>query len=246
MKNKTILLTIMAILALTTLACGFTFNLPNTVEGNGNIEQESRSIESFDKIELNGIGNIYVEIGEEPTLEISAEENLLEYIETYNRGETLVIEIKDRANIMPTEPVDFYITATSLSSVDVSGLADVQLPAIEADRFSITISGAGDIDMDELVAESLNVELGGLGSFTINGGEVEQQDVVISGSGSFNSRRMDSQEADINISGLGSATVSVSDMLDVNISGGGSVNYYGSPEVKSNISGLGDLDKIGD
>lgn len=246
MKNKTILLSILTVLVITTLACSATINLPDSVKGSGTVEQESRSIESFDKIELNGIGNIHVVLGDAPALEISAEENLLDYIETYNRGKTLVIEIKNNVNIMPTESVDFYITAVSLNSVDISGLADVELPAIEADTFSITISGAGNIEMDELVAGSLKVDLSGIGSCNINGGEVEQQNVEISGSGNFNSHGMDSQEANIHISGLGSATVAVSDQLDVEISGSGNVKYYGSPEVHSEISGLGDLDQLGE
>ena len=246
MKSKHIILVILAVLAVTTLACSATFNLPNTIQGNGNVEQESRGIESFEKIELSGIGNIYVEIGETPSLEISAEENLLEYIETYNQGDTLVIEIKERTNLMPTEPIDFYITTAELNSVDISGLADVQLPALKTETFSVSISGAGDIEIDELVAENLDIDLSGLGSCSIGDGEVNEQTIEISGSGSYNARRMDSQEANISISGLGSATVSVSDKLDVNISGGGDVKYYGSPELHSNISGLGDLDKLGD
>lgn len=246
MSKKFIPLMIIAALAVAALACSVTFNLPNTVEGSGDVEQESRSIESFDKINLSGIGHVYVEMGEEASLEVSAEENLLEYIETYTRNNTLYIEIKEGINIIPTESIDFYITAVELTSVDVSGLADVELPAVEAESFTIDISGAGDIEMDEFVGKLLDVSLSGLGNFSINDGEVEQQNVSISGSGNYNSKNLNSQDAEIKISGLGSATVTVSEYLMVDISGGGDVNYYGSPEVDSDISGLGDLDHLGD
>lgn len=234
-------LIVIVALALMTTAC-----IPNTVKGNGNVEQETRSIESFDYIELNGMGNVHVELGDEPALEVSAEENLLPYIKTYVRGDSLIIEIKDNVNIVPTEPLDFYITAVALTGIEVSGLADVELPAVETERFTIDVSGAGNINMDELVADSLDVKLSGLGSLDVDGGEVGSQVIDISGSGGYNARHLESQETEIVISGLGSATVSVSDYLRVNISGGGDVNYYGNPEVDSNISGLGDIDRLGD
>jgi len=245
MNNKRILLVILAVLAATTLACSFSFNLGNsTIEGNGDVEQETRSIDSFSKIELNGIGNVHVELGETASLEVSAEENLLEYIQTYTRGETLVIEIENNINIFPTESVDFYITAVELTSMSVSGLADVDLPALDTDSFAISISGAGDITMDELFAENLEVTVSGLGNFNINGGEVNSQEISISGGGSYNSSHLDSQESVIKISGMGSTTVMVQEYLNVDISGGGNVNYYGDPEVDSDISGIGDIDHL--
>jgi len=246
MNKKLVLLVMIFALALTTLACGTSVNLPNSIKGHGNVEQETRDVGSFDKIELRGLGQVYVELGEDEALEVSGEENLLRYIETYTEGDTLVIENEDNRNLVPTEPLEFFITVVELEEVSVSGLGDVELPSIETTAFTLDISGAGNIDMDALNAKSLTVRLSGLGDLSIDGGEVDTLKVSISGSGNFNSRRMDSQEANVSIGGLGSATVSVSDYLDVSISGGGNVNYYGSPEVDSDISGLGKLDHMGD
>lgn len=245
-KKKLVLILVVAILTLSTTACGVNFYLPNNVKGNGNLTEESRAIESFDQLDFQGIGNIYVSYGEKESLTIEAEENLLPYLETFTRGDTLVIKVENGRSITPTEPVNFYLTITSLESVDISGLGDVDLPEIEAEHFSVEISGAGDIEIEALYAESLNARMSGLGNLEIDGGEVVSQDIRISGSGKYKARRMDSQETNISISGLGSATVSVSEYLDVSISGAGDVEYYGSPEIDKSISGLGDLDKMDD
>jgi hypothetical protein len=247
MKAKKLVL-ILAVVALTlsTMACGMNFYLPRTIKGNGNVVEESRSIGSFSELDFQGIGNIYVSYGDEESLTIEAEENLLPYLETFNRGDNLVIKVEDNKNINPTEPVNFYITITSLTRVDVSGLGNVQLPEIEAESFTIEISGAGDIEIDGMIADSFVARMSGLGNLDVDGGEVVSQEVRISGSGKYNARRMESKEANIEISGLGSATVTVSDYLDVSISGAGDVEYYGSPEIDSSISGLGDLDKLDD
>jgi len=244
--KKLVLILVVTLLTLSTTACGVNFYLPQTVKGNGQVVEESRAVESFERLDFQGIGNIFVSYGEKESLTIEAEENLLPYLETFARGDTLVIKVENGRNINPTAPVDFYLTVTSLESVNVSGLGNVELPEIEIDRFTIGISGAGDIEIEAMYADSFKAEMSGLGNLEINGGEVVSQDVRISGSGKYDARRMDSQDANIEISGLGSATVSASEYLDVSISGAGDVEYYGDPEVDKSISGLGDIDQMDD
>lgn len=247
MKRSILLIsTMVAVLALVTMACGFSISLPDTVEGNGNLIDETREIGRFDAIELNGLGEIIVELGEEESLRVEAEENLLPHLETYTSGSRLVIEVEEDINIQPTEPVRFYITAVSLEGVDVSGLGDVQLPEVEADRFAVSISGLGDIEFAGLNAEYFIVDLSGLGDLTIQDGEVFSQEIHISGGGSYTAGSVESSEVEVDVSGVGSATVRVSDTLKVSISGSGNVNYYGSPDVETDISGVGDLDRLGD
>ena len=90
MKTKTsIVLILILVLTLTTTACSG-FYLPRTVRGNGNVTEESRQIDSYNEIDFRGIGNLYVTIGEEPSLMIEAEENLLDYLETYVQGLSLI------------------------------------------------------------------------------------------------------------------------------------------------------------
>ena len=247
MKKRTILLLLMVtILTLTTTACGVNFYLPRTVRGNGNVIEEIRKVDSFDEIDFQGIGNLYVTLGDKESLMIEAEENLLPYLETFNRGDQLVLKVENGRNITPTEPVNFYLTITSLSRVEVSGLGNVELPELEPERFQIEISGAGDIEIEGLEADSLTANMSGLGNLRIDDGKVTSQDIRISGSGQYKARYLESQDANIEISGLGSATVNVSEYLDVSISGAGDVEYYGNPEIDKSISGLGDIDKLDD
>ncbi len=245
-RPQIIIIAMVSVLALATMACGFSIGLPDNVRGNGNVTEEMREIDGFDEIEINGLGEIVVELGEEPSLRVEAEENLLRHLETYNRGNRLVIEIEEDINIIPTEPVRFYVTAVSLQAVDVSGLGSIRLPEIEAERFSISISGVGDIEIAELYAESFVADMSGLGDLTVRGGEVASQEIDISGGGSYNGSSLEGSEVEVDVSGVGSATVRVSDYLKVSISGGGSVKYYGSPQTDINISGVGNLDRLGD
>ena len=247
MKKQTgYLLTALVVLALATLACSFDFNSRKTIQGEGDVVEESRQVEGFNKIEINGMGEIIVELGAEESLRVEAEENLLQYLETYVRGNTLVIEIEDGITIVPTKSLNFYLTVVSLEGLAISGAGNIQLPEIEADRFTIDLSGAGNIEFDSLNADSFDVSMSGVGNLSVSDGQVSSQKVVISGAGKYGAKNLESDDAEITISGLGSATLRAESYLKVTISGGGDVSYYGSPEVDSEISGLGDLDRLGD
>jgi hypothetical protein len=246
MKKQTTLLLIVIALVLSSVACSTTSFSVRTIRGNGDVVEESRDVSSFDEIQLSGIGNLYIEYGDDESLVIEAEENLMRYIETDVTGRKLVIGFDDDNSYQPTEDIDFYLTVVELDGVAISGLGSVNLPEVDTDRFEIKISGAGDVSIDALYAERLEVELSGLGDVDIDGGEVNFQDVRISGSGSYSARRLESSEADVHVSGLGSATVTVEDYLDARISGAGDINYYGSPEIDVDISGLGSLHSMDD
>jgi hypothetical protein len=242
-KQNAIILIVIAIM-LSTSACGtvtISSHSGRRIEGNGVLTEESRDVGNFNEIELAGIGSVYVEFGDETSLVIEAEENLMDYIETRIFGQKLVIRLEDDYSYDPTEDINFYLTVVELEGVSISGLGNMSLPEIETDRFEIGISGAGDVTIDALYADRLYADLSGLGDVDILGGEVEIQDVNISGSGTYSSKDMACREADVSVSGLGSATVTVSEYLDASISGAGDIDYYGSPEVDMNITGLGSL-----
>lgn len=244
---------IAAALVLSTLACQLAYNVDSgpisiggrTVRGSGTLATEERSVSGFSAVDLASIGHLVIEVGDQEGLRIEAEENLLEYIETNMRGRTLVIGTRRGVNLNPRESISYYLTVTSLDSISVSGLGDVDAPGLEADRFSVEISGSGDVNIDSLAAGQLRVGISGLGSLDIDAGQVDDQDVEISGAGDYNASELESSTAEVDISGLGSATLRVSDRLEANISGGGSVRYYGNPSVDKNVSGLGRVEQIG-
>jgi hypothetical protein len=234
-------------LALSILACGSINNGGfRSVSGSGEVTTEIRQVSGFTRVNMAGIGFLVVEFGDEESLTIEAEDNIIEYIQTTVAGQELTIKFREGLNYQPTETIKFFLTVVELDELEISGLGDVELPEIETTNFSIEISGGGDVDIDRLDAKLFEVEVNGLASLTIDGGTVVRQEISISGGGNYKARRLESQDADVDISGLGNTTIRVSDTLTVNISGGGNVEYYGDPTLNSNISGLGNVDRLGD
>jgi hypothetical protein len=217
------------------------------VPGSGTVAEETREVSDFTKVELGTLGTLYIEIGDRETLRVEADDNLLPYIETEVRGDTLKIASRDMVSLLPKEPIYYHLTVTALDEIVLSGLGSIEVPdPLDTSALAVRISGGGSIELEDLRAETLDADLSGLGDLYIDEGKVTAQDVLISGGGNYRARGLDSETADVRLSGLGSATVRVSERLDVEISGGGSVKYIGNPTVQQNISGLGRVEQLED
>jgi hypothetical protein len=235
-----------ALLAMLGCSCAG-FSVPiGAPRGSGETGEEVRDARDVRAVELTSFGNLYVELGDEEELRITADDNLLRYIETDVRGETLVIRHQRGIGLRPRQPIQYHLTVPALKSVRVSGAGNVTLPELDAERFDIEIAGAGSIDLEGLQADSLHVRISGAGDLEVEGGEVNEQDISISGAGDYRARYLDSDRAEVNLSGLGSATLRVREHLDVHITGAGSVRYVGRPDVDRHVTGVGSVEPIGE
>lgn len=209
-----------------------------SVRGSGNVITEGREVSGFDRVALDGMGEIVLTQGDSYSLVVEAEENLMQYIKSTVRGDELTINIKSRRPIIPTETLTFYITVPNLEAVSVDGAGMVSIDELNTKSLELAINGSGHISIDELEAESVVVTVDGLGDLDLTG-ETESLEVAINGSGNFNGDEFESSTASVDIDGLGNATVNVTDSLDVSVDGAGQVTYYGNPSVDQSINGIG-------
>lgn len=227
-------------------ACSLPF--VNVVRGSGNLETESRDVSGFNKIELNGAGQLIITQGSTETLEIQAEDNILPELTSEVEGDTLVLGYKDqtwRRSILPTEKIVYTLTVIDLTKFTFNGAGDLEMDSLETSSLELNINGAGNIKIKELLAEELSVTISGTGSINI-AGEVESQDITIEGAGNYQSEDLQSQTAFIQVNGLGNSKLWVLESLDITINGSGSVDYYGAPDVTQDINGLGDVNSLGE
>jgi hypothetical protein len=248
MRRQTWVFFAAAIALLAVLGCSCAgLSVPIGVpRGSGEAGQDVRDARGVREVALASLGNLYVELGEQEELRIEADENLLRYIETEVRGDTLTIRYRRGVALRPRLPIEYHLTVKELNSVKVSGAGNVSLPEVASDQFVAEISGAGSIDLDELRADKLNVRISGAGNCEVLSGEVNDQVVSISGAGDYRAEDLDSNTAQVNLSGLGSATLLVREHLDVHITGAGSVRYRGRPTVEKHVTGVGNVEAIGE
>jgi len=240
------LVLISVIILLTTLACsiGVTNDISNDIiTGNGKVKEKVVDVSGFNKVELNGIGDLIIEQGSKEGLRIKCEENFLPYIEVSVSDDTLVIDLKHHISFDPSNDITYYLSVKDLSSVELNGVGDIVINNLETSNLDVASNGVGDITITDLLADNVGVALAGIGDIRLEG-KVVSQSVSLSGTGDYKGKKLESQTAEVTISGMGTAGVRVSDSLKATISGTGSLNYIGDPQIEQNISGLGEINKV--
>jgi hypothetical protein len=243
MKRHLIWVALIVLIA-ASLACDIPLGV-KTVRGSGNVVTEEREVSGFDSVALSGIGRVIVTQGDEESLTIETDDNLMRYIESNVRNGTLELGLARNTIPIPTQSIIFRVSVDDLTGLTSSGAGSFEIEELDTDRLSVTLSGAGDIGINSLSATDLAVTISGAGNVDL-AGQVETQEIDMSGLGNYSAPDLKSQTASVRISGAGNAVVWVLDTLDVEISGAGNVEYYGSPTVTREISGAGKVTSRGD
>ncbi|MBE0698736.1 MAG: DUF2807 domain-containing protein [Anaerolineaceae bacterium] len=242
LMNKMLFILTFIISALVIGACGINLNI-DVEKGSGIIVTEERSVSDFDRLDLSGIGDVTLIQGDQESLKIEAEDNVIKHITSEVRNGTLYIAF-DRKTIIPTESVIFTVTMNSIRGLDTKGVSNLQSESLTTDSLEVGISGTGNIQLEKLTADKLSINVSGAGNFQASG-TVNSQKVSLSGAGNYEGEDLQCKTAEVTITGIGRISLWVTDNLDVTISGTGGVDYYGTPRITQQISGVGKINHKG-
>lgn len=233
MNKKVYLLVLVSMMVASSLACqAVSFggvDLGSSLLGSGTVVEESRPISGVSSVAVTNQGNLFIQIGDEESLVIEAEDNLLDSITSEVRGGRLILGTKPGANLRNRQPIKYYLTVPGLQGLYVSSSGDIEAPALDAERFEIAVSSSGDIHIEEMEANRLEVDISSSGDVTIDAGAVDDQDIRISSSGKYDASGVDSLQVRARLSSSGDAEVQVEDRLDANLSSSGNLYYIGDP-----------------
>ncbi|WP_196895978.1 head GIN domain-containing protein [Aureivirga marina] len=215
------------------------------IKGNKNLITATREISYFQEIKSKGSFKVILTDGKQGEIEITAEENLMEYIITEVTDNKLSIHYKKGKNIQPRKEIIIKVPIKFINHLTLSGSGEIisEVP-IENKEFSIVVTGSGDISLEEVESKNITATLSGSGNLDI-AGETNKLKVRISGSADFEGKKLESDKVDITISGSGNATVYANNSLKARVSGSGDIYYKGNPkniDVKS--SGSGNAQKL--
>ncbi|OUJ76060.1 head GIN domain-containing protein [Hymenobacter crusticola] len=209
-----------------------------SVRGVGPTESETRTLNSFSKVELKINAEVVLTQGPTQEVRIEAQRNILDVLETELSGDKLEIEY-GHYNVRSHDPVKVYITVPSLSEVEVAGSGKIRSAGPwTASSFRTHVSGSGEIIMSFAKVDGLRTNVSGSGEVRLSG-VAQSHNTTISGSGKIYAYELASQDTYASISGSGKTYVAAARTLEVDLSGSGSVYYRGNPKVSSRISGSG-------
>lgn len=112
---------------------------PNVI-GSGVSKSESRSITDVQSVFLYGVGNLNVVAGDELSLKITADDNLLQYVKSDITDGVLKLGVGPGSYTWHDFP-HMELTVPRLNSVVLEGQTQVRVTGLNVSEFSVTTSG---------------------------------------------------------------------------------------------------------
>jgi hypothetical protein len=229
------------------------------MQGSGHITEESRAIESFDKIRIELEADVVISYGQTDTIEIQTDDNLMDHVETRVVDNTLLIK-SDVHECLDSTKMEIRVSTPSFSELKIDGSSDVRLDGafasesillsidgsaniqddenLSADLLSVHIDGSGKIDLKDVDVNEIGIEIDGAGDIHL-AGIAPIQTIDIDGSGEIDAYGLETKSTSIGIDGSGTCKVNVTETLTVHIDGSSEVYFLGSPSVEQSIDGSG-------
>ena len=207
--------------------------------GNGDIITVTRSLPSFNKINIGGNFEVNLEKSKSEGLEITTDKNLEMLIESNVRGDELTID--SHKKLISRRRISLTVYYKELNEIDVSGATLLKNnDLMESKRLRLNLSGAGVIDL-QIKSGSLDADLSGAGLVKLNG-YAGSFNVDMSGAGGLDAYGLETDDCIIDVSGIGGAKINVRNKLTANIAGVGGIQYIGNPaKIEKHISGVGSI-----
>jgi hypothetical protein len=206
---------------------------PDTIIGSGVLDSEVRSLDPLHSVSMRMPGDVALTYGDNQTLTVIADDNVLEYIETIDSSGTLIIRVQSGISLSNFE-LTVNVTMTDLEGVESLSTGFItSTNRFEVNSVGVILSGSGPVSL-ELTTRALSSILSGVGPLTLEG-IADVHAIVLSGTGTVAAFELETVNTSVILSGTGSAQIRVSTALSVILSGTGSVLYKGNPGQKTEI-----------
>src|SRR5215510_7058572 len=155
------------------------------VTGEGPVVTQTRSINNFTGISSEMSGKVNFTIAPEYKVEITAQQNILDVLNTNVVNGVLHIDFKNNVRVKEHEDLLINITAPYADYFRLSGSGNMNVQGdISANNLQVTLSGSGDITVQNaVIADKINTDVSGSGNISIASGSAVNEDIDISGSG---------------------------------------------------------------
>jgi hypothetical protein len=194
---------------------------PSNIKGSGITKTETRTLASFNALDVEYVGAIKVRSQGQDSLTISGDDNIIQSITTEVKNGTLYI--RGTKGYSPQQKLQISISTPDVKRFVFNGVGEANLSKIKNDRLEIVVTGVG--------------------SFSTSG-ETKEVDITLSGVGSVDAKNLRAVNAKVSSNAVGSVDLYVTSQLDIKSSGIGEINYYGNPKiVNKQAEGIGKINQ---
>jgi hypothetical protein len=206
------------------------------ISGSGNIISENKGISEFKEVDVSGPFVTEIVAGNNFETTITADDNLMQYIQVEKQDEALRIRLNN-VSVVGNSTLKVRIVMPELKGIELSGAAKANVSGFESIRdFEAKLSGASRLD-GTVNSNTTILTLSGASACGIKG-SANSLEVRISGASKMDMQGFSAKNASIRSSGASNCTITVNERLDAEVSGGSAVNYFGNPSLgRTNVSG---------
>jgi len=244
--------------------------------GKGDIISQERTLSAFTAVESRG--SFKVNIFQDDSIKtqeviISAQENIIDLIQTRITGQSLIIDTDECYNT--DEEVIITIRTPALTQIVLAGSGDIVLqdtarvnnvefilsgsgnirttphfPIIASTNCNLKLKGSGNMELDFDQRAKISASIEGSGTMILRG-KATQSTLNISGSGNIEAFSLPVLTSTVEIIGSGTIEITATDTntpstatLNARISGSGTVRVKGNATIKSTITGSGKIERV--
>lgn len=194
------------------------------VEGDGIAARDQRQVAAHGVLDVSGSMQVEVRVrpGQAPSLLVEADGNLLPYIRTEARGNTL--RIANERQLRSKTPVRIVYTTQRLTEVRATGSGQVRVRDLDGAPLEVRKSGSGMVAL---------------------AGKVDSLHARVSGSGVLEAAELKSASADLSLAGSGRMHIGEirGDYLRASVAGSGVLQAGGAVRsLNARVAGSGSVD----
>ncbi|WP_282136046.1 head GIN domain-containing protein [Seonamhaeicola maritimus] len=210
------------------------------VKGNGNIITETRNTGDYDGIKCAGSMDFILVSGNEGTIKLEGDSNILEYVITEIKNDNLIVKVKNGTNISSSKGIKVTIPFKDIDNVSLAGSGDLISKAqITANKLDVSLAGSGDVVLD-IKSNFVKAAIAGSGDMKLKG-STDKLVAKIAGSGDFHGFDLQANNTEVSIAGSGDAEVVSNENLKARVAGSGDIKYKGNPKKDSKVAGSGTI-----
>ena len=190
-------------------ATGEVFNFQFKIgkeKGSGRMATEVRELRDFSSVNVSSVFQVEITAQSEFHVEVEADDNLLQYIETDVRNGELHISLDK--GVKTSNPMRVRIGVPNIERLEASGATKVFISNLKNSKMEVDTSGASKIELS---------------------GETSQLIVDVSGASKIDAAELKAIDAVVDASGASRVNVNVSGELNSEASGASNISYAGNP-----------------
>jgi hypothetical protein len=208
------------------------------VAGDGNVVARTEAVAPFERVSLEGVGDVVVERAEAHEVTIHIDENLQGYVRVSGAGNELRVETAENVSLDPTDFV-VIVRGPTTAVIAAEGTGDVRV-AHEGGDLALDLDGTGDVRVAHEGGD-LALDLDGTGDVRLEG--IAHTAVLdAEGTGDVEAATLDTATLHVELEGVGDVALFARERLDGEVSGAGDIRIHGHPaSYDLDTDGTGDV-----